>query len=338
MLTSKTHCIKLFTVSQILNMRRTLVNGFDKRGECLDCIKQLNKPSYEREYRGHPYEAKLIESLLQGNPIDSLRFHKKEYFIQLLPKKKKGFYYDLLDGRQRCGALKRFSENKFTIKWANDDKYFRELTSELRARFLDYNFSVIILEGWSDKEARQHFLDVNNRIDMTNAEKLVAGKSVISMCLRSDASCKLFETLKERNATASGLVLPGKYEDALLRIISIACGWSSPTSKMCNITSSVEKITTIKQEEREYFDSILCVLNIILSQNIKKTLAFVLCDFVQLAYFIIKHPGFKYWEEFGICYDNHIIAARRAKRFEKFAYFNAYKKASKVFKSVKKHG
>lgn len=87
-------------------------------------------------------------------------------------------YYECVDGQQRCTAIFDFFDNKYPLskKYSPEfaGKYFKELPSNIRDLFDDYEVMVFEINNASDEEIREMFDRLQRGMPLTAGEKLNA--------------------------------------------------------------------------------------------------------------------------------------------------------------------
>lgn len=87
-------------------------------------------------------------------------------------------YYECVDGQQRCTSIFDFFDNKFPLskKYSPEfaGKYFKELPSNIRDLFDDYEIMVFEINNANDEEIREMFDRLQRGMPLTAGEKLNA--------------------------------------------------------------------------------------------------------------------------------------------------------------------
>jgi len=87
-------------------------------------------------------------------------------------------YYECVDGQQRCTSIFDFFDNKFPLskKYSPEfaGKYFKELPSNIRDLFDDYEIMVFEINNANDDEIREMFDRLQRGMPLTAGEKLNA--------------------------------------------------------------------------------------------------------------------------------------------------------------------
>ena len=118
------------------------------------------RPSYQREfvYSDRQREA-VIDTAFKGFPLNSMYWNKTG-----------DDSYEVLDGQQRTISICQYYKEVFSYK----DRFFENLTDDLKEKFLDYELDVHIVEG-SDSEKLDWFRIINTQGEvLTNQELLNA--------------------------------------------------------------------------------------------------------------------------------------------------------------------
>lgn len=122
--------------------------------------KLVVRPEYQREFVYNEKKRRaVIDSIFKGYPLNSI------YWNKVSDNK-----YEILDGQQRTISVCQFYNNVFTYK----DKFFSNLTDDMKAKFLDYELYVHIVEG-NTSEKLEWFRIINTKGEaLTNQELLNA--------------------------------------------------------------------------------------------------------------------------------------------------------------------
>lgn len=118
------------------------------------------RPAYQREfvYNDKQREA-VIDTIFKGFPLNSMYWNRIDDNA-----------YEVLDGQQRTISICQYYKEVF----AYNDKFFKNLPSDLKDKFLDYELDVHIVEG-SDSEKLDWFRIINTQGEvLTNQELLNA--------------------------------------------------------------------------------------------------------------------------------------------------------------------
>lgn len=127
---------------------------------------------YQRNDQVWPDAARsyLIETILLDFPIPKLSLH------QVLDVQTGVSYRELVDGQQRCGALREFREGKFSLSASVDNPSFRglsysDLTPQQRSDFLNYQLSIDLFIGATADQIRETFRRMNSYTAPLNPEE-----------------------------------------------------------------------------------------------------------------------------------------------------------------------
>lgn len=142
---------------------RDLVEGYIDLGD--DGVfaydgKLTVRPSYQREfvYNDKQREA-VIGTVFKGFPLNSMYWNRTG-----------DDSYEVLDGQQRTISICQYYKEVFSYQ----NKFFGNLTDDLKEKFLDYELDVHIVEG-SDSEKLDWFRIINTQGEvLTNQELLNA--------------------------------------------------------------------------------------------------------------------------------------------------------------------
>lgn len=123
------------------------------------------QPEYQRNYiyADGKKDVAVIDSVLKGYPIGLIYFNRR-----------KDGQLEILDGQQRITSLGRFVTDRFAIKEAGMEQYFRGLAKDKQDRILDTNLLIYICEG-TESEIKEWFKTINivgiplNRQETLNA-------------------------------------------------------------------------------------------------------------------------------------------------------------------------
>lgn len=123
----------------------------------------------------------LIDSILRGYPIPPL--YAERYTAEDTENSGKRIY-SILDGKQRCNAIKAFFDGEFGLaddmNPVEDDNgnevdcagvVFNGLPEDLQERIKEKSFTVYYLDGMSEDEKAEMFYRLNNGVALTAIEK-----------------------------------------------------------------------------------------------------------------------------------------------------------------------
>lgn len=156
--------------------------------DILDCINsptskiQVNPPEFQRDFVAPlDWSQNLVDAIYNGNSSNLIHFRK----LSEEKAKKVGFAYQCLDGLQRITSIIEFVNNEYVD---NNGKFFRELTTTEKSKFLQYSFVLFVYnESMTDEEAGETFCRINNANDLNDQEKLNAIPGYVSQTIRSYA-------------------------------------------------------------------------------------------------------------------------------------------------------
>lgn len=139
-------------------------------------------PEYQRNGEIWPLEKRqlLIDSILNDYDIPKLYFHT----LNLEEKKKTGFEYAVIDGRQRIETIFKFIEGQFPLgedfKYLSDSKidakgfYYKDIAEnypKLKMIFESFNLPIICVETDDLELIDDMFLRLNEAVPLNAAEK-----------------------------------------------------------------------------------------------------------------------------------------------------------------------
>lgn len=123
-----------------------------------------------------PAKAYLVDTILNDMPIPLLFLTREK------DTNSNRLKYRVIDGQQRLRAAIAFSRDRFAIpnayglKRPNGNAYkrvrFRNLSEELKERFIGYSFVVTELSGFDDAELRDIFIRINKYVVRLNPQEL----------------------------------------------------------------------------------------------------------------------------------------------------------------------
>lgn len=116
--------------------------------------------------RGHVWDIKrnslLIESMVIGYPIPPFYAKRGENKV-----------FDMLDGKQRSSAIRRYLNNEYALTGVNEElegKYFADLPQEVQDDIISYSLTVYYFEDITDEEVNEMFYRLNNGKPLTAIE------------------------------------------------------------------------------------------------------------------------------------------------------------------------
>lgn len=116
--------------------------------------------------RGHVWDIKrdslLIESMVIGYPIPPFYAKRGENKV-----------YDMLDGKQRSSAIRRYLNNEYALIGVGEElesKYFSDLPQEVQDEIISYSLTVYYFEDITDEEVNEMFYRLNNGKPLTAIE------------------------------------------------------------------------------------------------------------------------------------------------------------------------
>lgn len=116
--------------------------------------------------RGHVWDIKrdslLIESMVIGYPIPPFYAKRGESKV-----------FDMLDGKQRSSAIRRYLNNEYALTGVSDElegKYFADLPQEVQDDIISYSLTVYYFEDITDEEVNEMFYRLNNGKPLTAIE------------------------------------------------------------------------------------------------------------------------------------------------------------------------
>jgi hypothetical protein len=119
----------------------------------------------------HKAKAYLIDTILNDRPIPLL-------FIQRTTSAQTGQpAYTIIDGQQRLRAIFDFLDDRFRLTQSGKksryfNKYFSDLTSELKDKIRNYDLVVEELSGYSDNDIRDMFVRINKYVVQLSPQEL----------------------------------------------------------------------------------------------------------------------------------------------------------------------
>lgn len=134
-------------------------NGVRAYGGKLDI-----RPPYQREFvYDPPQEQAVIHTILNDFPLNSIYWAVREDST-----------YEVIDGQQRILSICRYAAGKYSYEYKDDDpRYYHNLPSDIKQRFLDYELTVYFCDG-KDSEKLDWFKVIN-----------IAGKPLTDQELRN---------------------------------------------------------------------------------------------------------------------------------------------------------
>lgn len=226
--------------------------------------------------RGYVWDVKrkslLIHSMLTGYPIPP-------FYVA-----KSGDEYDMLDGKQRTGAIVDFLNGKFEltdipeVEVSNDDGttdmvdintlHFDELEEALRDELSNYSLTVYYFDGITDDEISEMFFRLNNGKPLSAIELTrVKAKSIDSV--KEIAQHDLF-----RSALTQKAMDRYTNEDIVIKSYAVLheSEPSMETKVIRQIMGSVELSQADKEQLTSIYNRILTVYGMIDDKKIAKRL------------------------------------------------------------------
>lgn len=122
--------------------------------------KLVVRPAYQREFvYNDKQRAAVIDTIFKGFPLNSMYWNKVE-----------DDKYEVLDGQQRTISICQYYKEVF----AYNDKFYQNLTEDMKEKFLNYELDVHIVEG-DTSEKLEWFRIINTQGEaLTNQELLNA--------------------------------------------------------------------------------------------------------------------------------------------------------------------
>jgi hypothetical protein len=134
--------------------------------------KQLSlAPEFQRNaIWPRPAKAYLIDTILADRPIPLL------FFARSINAQTGKSEYEVIDGQQRLRAIFEYIENKFRLTESDRQSpwyglRWRDLSSELREKILNYDFVVEELSGYADDDIHDMFRRMNRYVVPLNAQE-----------------------------------------------------------------------------------------------------------------------------------------------------------------------
>jgi len=145
------------------------VNDFlswDDRGEL-----ELQPKFQRREVWSPKAQSHLIDTIFRGLPIPII------FIRQNIDPKQRRTIREVVDGQQRLRAVISFAKGKFNVLKSQNPsfggKLFNQLPVEAQQIFLDYEFSVVLLEKVSDADVLDIFARLNTYAQKLTAQELL---------------------------------------------------------------------------------------------------------------------------------------------------------------------
>ncbi|CAM4087515.1 DUF262 domain-containing protein [Pseudoalteromonas ostreae] len=155
-------------------------------------------PDFQRkEVWNEQRQSELIESILMGIPIPVIYLFENENGVR-----------QIIDGKQRTTALKRFIQNKYALKHLSmlpklNGKYFRDIEPVLQAKLEDYQINVYIIQPPTPEYVKFNIFERVNRGGMN------LNKQEMRHALYQGKSTTLIKNLAEsiefKSATGGGV-------------------------------------------------------------------------------------------------------------------------------------
>jgi hypothetical protein len=113
----------------------------------------------------------LIDTILRGLPIPII------FIRQNVDPQQRRTIRDVVDGQQRLRSVISFARNEITVLKSQNPslggKTFNDLPTDMQKRFLDYEFSVVLLEEVSDADVLDIFARLNTYAQKLTAQELL---------------------------------------------------------------------------------------------------------------------------------------------------------------------
>lgn len=145
------------------------VNDFLSWDERKELVLQ---PKFQRRDVWTPKaKSHLIDTILRGLPIPII------FIRQSVDPKQRRTIREVVDGQQRLRAVISFSKDEYPVLRSQNQafggKRFSELSGETQQRFLNYEFSVVLLEEVSDADVLDIFARLNTYAQTLTAQELL---------------------------------------------------------------------------------------------------------------------------------------------------------------------
>jgi len=145
------------------------VNDFlswDERGEL------ILQPRFQRRDVWSPKaKSHLIDTILRGLPIPII------FVRQNVDPKQRKTIREVVDGQQRLRAVISYSKDEFPVAKSQSPSFggktFSQLPQDAQQRFLNYEFSVVLLEEVSDADVLDIFARLNTYAQKLTAQELL---------------------------------------------------------------------------------------------------------------------------------------------------------------------
>lgn len=270
------------TIKEVYQMRNKRIDVEDEERK----IYKLNVPDYQRCYVWKDkMQNALIKTILTGfsQIIPVIYLHDQWY----QPGKGVNIpYYDILDGRQRITAIKRFIKNKYKVKLEGEMVQFKDLSQDQRDTFMHAQLTFRNFKCDEDV-AMKIFRSINRCMPLTTAERMKAKNSTASFLIYSDHTQQLFNVLSERKATKTGVYVQGDFQFFIAKLIAALLTENEPVGDS-EIFDFVNRIPIEEHEDHPFYKMIDVVRGIVANKecrpgNLRKTDLFTLC------YFVYKH-------------------------------------------------
>lgn len=145
------------------------VNDFlswSERGELVLQPKFQRRDVWSAKAKSH-----LIDTILRGLPIPII------FVRQNVDPKQRRTLREVVDGQQRLRAVISFSKDEFPVLKSQNPSFggktFSQLPSDTQQRFLNYEFSVVLLEEVSDADVLDIFARLNTYAQRLTAQELL---------------------------------------------------------------------------------------------------------------------------------------------------------------------
>lgn len=230
--------------------------------------KRIIIPEYQRGFVWTtPIMQQLIETILiYQEPVQDL------WFRQVLDDEGIEIFH-LVDGHQRLTTCKRFTENKFHIKYKEKDTFFKDLPKSLQNRFLDAKLSVKVLYNYTEQAIWRIFSRLQNSKPLSIQDKAKALKYGLNDFIATAESVKHFQdVLRKRQVRFADAALIQSLSDILVFALK-GIPSSINSIKWEYIQRSIEEIGDLTLETTARCDVVMKHLAVIFEQGITKCLS-----------------------------------------------------------------
>jgi hypothetical protein len=134
----------------------------------------LNQRAYLDSLAKKALREPIVQAIIRGEPINTI--HIVDMLRALTGKigkyrEQQGRYW-VEDGNHRRMHIMLFLQNKYTIKWKGEDRYFRDLPKSVRERFLEYKLDVYVYYNATFQERARLFRQLNAGVSLTVYEDM----------------------------------------------------------------------------------------------------------------------------------------------------------------------